>query len=127
MKKLLIIFYILIVAVGCEEVEFNLHNENGYISGMVLYYHLNPDHIELNEHISQAVIELWYQETSENGSPDYVVTADDFGKFYFDHLKNGIYFIKASGKDSQEIIRSGSDLIEVTVFNSDLILEIKVE
>lgn len=85
-------------------------------------------HYEANdETISGATVSIWYGETSVNGDADDNATTDAAGKFEFENLYKGDYYLFATGMDSTGTVRSGGVSVEVAKKSGEFDVDIDVE
>lgn len=85
-------------------------------------------HYEANdETISDAMVSIWYGETSVNGDADDNATTDAAGKFEFENLHKGDYYLFASGLDSAGTVREGSLAVTISKKSEEVDADIDVE
>ena len=85
-------------------------------------------HYEANdETIPKATVSIWYGETTANGDVDDNTTTDAAGKFEFENLQKGNYYLLAIGSDSSGTVRGGGLAVTINKKSEEVDADIDVE
>lgn len=85
-------------------------------------------HYEANdETIPNATVDIWYDETSANGNADDNATTDAAGKFEFENLQKGDYYLFATGSDNSGTVRNGGLHVTINKKSEEVDADIDVE
>lgn len=85
-------------------------------------------HYEANdETIPNATVSIWYGETSANGNVDDNTTTDAAGKFEFENLQKGNYYLLATGTDSSGTVKGGGLAVTINKKSEEVDADIDVE
>ena len=87
-------------------------------------------HVEIeatDTEVADAVVQIWYDATSESGTADDATTTDGGGKFEFENLYKGDYYVSSLGLDSLGVVLTGGTVVTIDKksgeFDADIHLE----
>lgn len=85
-------------------------------------------HYEANdETISDAMVSIWYDAASISGTADDSTLTDAAGKFEFENLNKGDYYLFALGSDSTGTSREGGLAVTIEKKSEEVDADIDVE
>ena len=127
MKRIILIPMLLMYAVllqSCSEDDVIPHAD-GHIHGEVVWH---DEVVDVHFPMVGFTVEMWFNKSSADGAADFTTTTAALGTYEFDDLESGVYFIKASGTDTDNnVAREGTALTTIDEVNHEVEVEIEVE
>jgi hypothetical protein len=128
MKKLILKTMVVMMAFtlqNCSSDDDGDHNEaDGHIKVTAT---LHDEVADEHNPVQGATISMWFNKSGADGTADYTGTTDATGFVEFEELLGGIYFIKGSVLDDENVERTGTFLAEVSEANHELDIELELE
>lgn len=118
------LFMYAVLLQSCSEDEVTPHAD-GHIHGEVVWH---DDVADVHHPMVGFTVELWFNKSSADGAADFNTTTVALGAYEFEELASGVYFIKASGTDTDNnVTREGVALATIDETNHEIEVEIEVE